>query len=304
MDTDLSHLLPQLSDAIADRAAAVAPLLAAIHGPRDRVLTGTLWRADTVVTSEQALHAADGYALELADGSRREATLAGRDPTTNTAVLRLAEPAAAPALPEPAAVPRLGALVLAFGAGPQSGPSVRFTSVREAGCAWTSQSGGRIAARIVLDMRASRAEEGGPVIDAHGHLVGMACAGPRGRALVIPHATLAPAVDALLAHGRVVRGWLGVGLQPVLVPESLRTPTGQCAGLMVVSLAPGGPAERGGVLPGDILLALGDVALTQSRSIRAALTPDRVGSTLPLRLLRAGAVTTCDVVIIARPEAE
>ena len=90
-----------------------------------------------------------------------------------------------------------------------------------------------------------------------GRLIGMSTAGPRRRALAIPAATIERVLDPLLAEGRIARGWLGVGLQPVMVPDSLREAAGRDSGMMVVSLASGAPAATAGVLPGDIMLESG-----------------------------------------------
>jgi S1-C subfamily serine protease len=178
---------------------------------------------------------------------------------------------------------------------------VRLAAVREAGAAWHSAAGGRIDALLRLDMRASRAEEGGPVIDAAGRLIGMATAGPRGRALVIPHATIARAVQSILAHGTMRGGWLGVGLQPVSIPPTLHAAAGQETGLMAVSLAAGGPAEQAGILPGDILLALDGEAMIRLRGIRGKLGADRVGQEVEIKLMRGGVAQAVKLTVGARP---
>ena len=118
---------------------------------------------------------------------------------------------------------------------------------------------------------------------------------------MIPHQTIARVLDPLLAEGRVPRGWLGVGLQPVSVPELLRGEAGQDSGLMVVSLAAGGPAERAGILPGDILLSIDGERLRRARAIRSLLGPERIGKEAEIRLLRAGALQACRMTIAARP---
>jgi S1-C subfamily serine protease len=118
---------------------------------------------------------------------------------------------------------------------------------------------------------------------------------------VIPTATLARVVDPLLAEGRIARAWLGIGLQPVLIPDSFRQPTGRESGLMVVGLAGGGPAEVAGVLPGDIVLDIDGSAVNRPRALSALLGPDRIGKIAVLRVLRAGAVQAIGVTVAARP---
>jgi S1-C subfamily serine protease len=129
----------------------------------------------------------------------------------------------------------------------------------------------------------------------------MATAGPRARALVIPHATIEGAVGQILAHGTLRGGWLGVALQPVAVPAALRAAAGQESGLMVVHLAQGGPAEQAGLLPGDILLALDEEPVSRARGLRARLGTDSVGRAIAVRLMRAGAVQVVSLTVAARP---
>src|SRR6201999_2489453 len=114
-------------------------------------------------------------------------------------------------------------------------------------------------------------DEGGLVLDGTGGLLGMSTAGPRRRALVIPAATIGRVLDPLLAEGRIARGWLGVGLPPVMVPDRLRATAGRDSGMMVVNLAADGPAANAGVLPGDILLDLGGTAVRHARALAAAM---------------------------------
>jgi S1-C subfamily serine protease len=256
-----------------------------------------MWGPGVAVTSEQALASHGSYAVSPAGGQAVPAALVGRDPGTNVAVLRLAAAAQTQA-PSEAPSPAPGALVFAVGAG----PIARLAIVAEAGPAWHSMAGGRIDAKLRLDMRATRAEEGGPVIDASGRLIGMATAGPRGQALVIPFATIARAVDALLKDGIIRRGWLGLGLQPVAVPEALTAQAGQQAGLIVASLSAGGPAEAAGCLPGDILLALDGASVMRPRALRTMLGPEQIGKALTMRLIRAGRIEHVTAVVAARPE--
>jgi S1-C subfamily serine protease len=296
----MTDLLEQFSAALADRVAAVAPCVVAI-GTGRRHVSGILWRPDVVVTSAQALPDRAQFSARHA-GVQMTAQLAGRDPGTNVAVLRLAQPieATLPALSS--ALPRVGALALLVGADETGAPTGRLGMVHATGPEWHSQAGGRIDALLRLDVRLG-VDEGGPVLDSAGGLLGMSTAGPRRRALVIPAATVERVLDPLLAGGRIARGWLGVGLQPVMVPDSLRAAAGRDSGMMVVSLAEGGPAAAAGVLPGDIMLDLDGTPVRRARALAAAMGPERIGHSVTLRLLRAGALQTLAVVIAARPAA-
>jgi S1-C subfamily serine protease len=300
MADSLTDLLPALSDAIAARVAAASPLLVSVRGTKGRGLNAIVWRPDIIVTSEQALRERDAYTIALPDGTEIAATPGGRDPGTNVAILRPAAPLASPGVPS-AADPRVGALALVLGGGADGGPTAQLAVISELGPQWHSMAGGRIDRLIRLDLRGGRASEGALVVDAAGQTLGMAASGPRGQVLVIPHATIARTLDPLLAEGRIARGWLGVGLQPVMVPPALRAAVGQDQGRMIVSLAQGGPAEQAGLMPGDILLSLDGQTMLDHRAIRAFLGPERVGTSVAVRLVRGGLVQTATLTVTARP---
>ena len=293
-------LMEQFSTGLADRIAAAAPVTLGIHTGK-RPTSGILWRPDVVVMSEQMLPEAVSALRVMHDGQSHDATLAGRDPSTNVAVLRLETPLTG-VLPVVADPVRVGNLVLLAGvdaAGHQTG---RLGMVHALGGAWQSMAGGRIDALIRLDARLG-ADEGGPVLSLAGGLIGMSTSGPRRRTIVIPAATLDRVIDPLLADGRIARGWLGVGLQPVMIPDSLRPVAGGESGLMVVGLAGGGPADAAGILPGDIVLDIDGAPAGRPRALTASLGPDRIGQSVALRVLRAGAIQAISVTIAARPAA-
>jgi len=290
--------LSQLSDALAAHVASGSKSVAAITLPRHRPLSAILWRKGVAVTSEQVLAEGEGYRAVLPGGKEVPARLAGRDPSTNVAAFTLESDA--PAL-ERAPDLQVGALALLLGADGAGGTTARLGMVRRLGPEWHSMAGGRIDSLIVLDARLRPDTEGGPVLDARGRLIGLSTSGPRRRALAIPAATVERAVESLLKHGKVVRGWLGVGVQAVEIPDSLRAAAGHEIGLMIVSLAAGGPAETAGSLPGDIVLELDGKAVADVRGLAQQLGPERVGKPVGLRILRAGAAREVAVTVGARP---
>jgi S1-C subfamily serine protease len=289
--------LEQFSDALADRLTAASHSVVTVRtGGRD--CSGILWRDGVVVTSEQLLPEGPTFPV-VQKGVETEATLAGCDRGTNVAVLRLVQKLSA-ALPASAPSPRPGSLALIVGADPRGAPTGRLGMVHATGPEWHSQAGGRIEALLRLDARLGT-DEGGPVLTLGGRLLGMSTSGPRRRALVIPAATIERVLDPLLTDGRVARGWLGVGLQHVLVPERFRDMAGRDAGMMVVGLASGAPAEQAGVLPGDIILEVDGRRTGRTRGLAAALAVERIGQPATLKLLRAGEVHLVTVTIGARP---
>jgi S1-C subfamily serine protease len=299
MQVETEDTLIRLSDALAARAAAARALVVGIDAPGSGPRSGTLWRGDIVVASEQVFPKTDRAEIVLADGRRVGARVAGRDRGTNVVALRLEQPIGA-ALPA-AAEPRLGEFALAFSAGAGGETMVRMGVVRSVGPAWQSLLGGRIDRRILLDLVISRAEEGGPVVTAAGGLLGMSTAGPRGRALVIPAATVERVLDPLLSAGRIDRGWLGVALHPVALPEAAKAEHAQDRGLMVMQVAHGGPAEQAGILPGDILIAVDGAPASHPNAIARQFGPESIGKAIECRLIRSGSPLVVAATVTARP---
>ena len=201
MAEEFQDALSQLSTAVAARAAAARPLVAGIRVRGHSLRSGTLWRKDVVVASEQALPRMDEAEIVLADGKTFPARLAGRDPGTNVAVLRL-DGSAQPAWSQ-ATEPQPSAVVLTLASDGAGGSAVRLGIVHMVGPAWHSRAGGRIDRRIGLDLWMGRGEEGGPIIDAAGGLLGISTLGPRRRVLVIPTATVERVLEPLLSRGRI-----------------------------------------------------------------------------------------------------
>ena len=290
--------LSALSDVLVERVRRAQPLVARIEVEGHPMRSGTLWRKNVVVAAEQALARIADAKVILGDGSSFAAQLAGRDPGTNVAALKLyGTPDPAPIV---AAEPHPGALALAFGAD-DAGVSVRLGVIHSVGPTWHSRAGGRIDRRIMLDMTLSGRQEGGPVLDAGGGLLGISTLGPRRRVLVIPTATVEGVLEPLLSKGRVERGWLGLALQPVLVPEAMQGAAGQSRGLMIMGVAKDGPAAQAGVLAGDILMTIGGEGVSRPAMVAQRLGPEAVGQPIELRLLRAGTVLSLTATVAARP---
>jgi S1-C subfamily serine protease len=291
--------LQTLSQAIEAIVAATKHRVVAIRNASHRHVSGWVWQPDVVVASEQTIGRRDEYEIVTADGRTLRAQIVGRDPGTNILALRLSEHIDVSA--NSAASPRVGGLALALAANVDGSPAVRIGAVRSVGDRWFSRGGGRIDQRIALDIRLQRTEEGGPVLDAAGALIGMSTLGRPGEVLAIPTATLERIVPQLLANGRVARGWLGVALRPVAVPDALVEQAGQRVAMMVMSLAEQGPAANAGVTAGDLLLTIDGIALRDMRQLLARLSEDNVGKSVELRLIRGGHIIKLDTQIGTRP---
>lgn len=288
----------RLAQAIEAQVAAARGLAVAVRNASHRHISATLWQG-AVVTSEQTVGDRDEYEVVTTSGATTKARIAGRDPGTNLLVLKTETSLDAPTAARASA--RVGGLALALGATVDGAPTARLGLVNSVGPQWYSRAGGRIEQRIALDIRLGRTEEGGPVLDADGALLGMSTLGPPGVVLVIPVATLDRVVPQLLNDGQVARGWLGLGLQPVSIPEPLRAAAGETTGMMVMSIAADGPGAVAGVTAGDILLTIDGASMRGMRRVMAQLDDVSVGRTVELRLIRGGEVLTLNVLITARP---
>jgi S1-C subfamily serine protease len=299
--TDQIDPLVQFSNALAARAEAAKNAVVAIRLAHGRHITGTVWGPEIVVASEQSLPRKDEFELVVAAGSTVSARIAGRDPATNVALLKLAEPIAAPSLSS--GEPRTGALALAVGADGTGGTSARLGLVNLAGPEWHSSRGGLIDRRIVLDLGLARREEGGPVFDAAGGCLGMSTFGPRGQVIVIPTATIERIAPLLAKDGRIARGWLGLALQAVAVPDALRETADQSSGMMVMSVVEGGPAAQAGIVAGDIILSVDGTSTHRLRRVARHFGADSIGRKAELRLIRGGKVITVETTIAERQAA-
>ena len=291
-----ASLLTQFSDELTALVDAAGGFTGHITSENSRPVSGILWTQDAVVTSEQILADAPEYRVRIS-GQTLRATLAGRDPGTNVAVLRL-QTAVTTSLPQPAEA-KAGALAVVIGSAGET-LSAHLDVIGSAGGAWDSMAGSTIDRRILLSGRVGR-DEGGPVLSASGGLFGMSTRGARRSSLVIPASTIARTVTTLIEKGSVERGWLGVALRPVALPESLRPAREQRSGMMVMDASDGSPAGKAGIVAGDIILSAGDLPAIRYGAIARQLGANAIGKNIPLAIARAGAVLNVDVTVEARP---
>lgn len=284
--------LSEFSGALADLVTAAAPSVVSVGSGR-RTSSGFVWRSGWVVTAEETLPEEDTVAVTFTDGSTVGAKVAGRDASTDIALLQL-EAADAPALGFSTDPVRAGMLAVAVGAS-DDGATVALGVVSRAGAAWRSLRGGEIDSRIVLDVRLPRSAEGGPVLDTDGQAIGMGVFGPRRRVLVIPASTIERVAAKLESHGRIPRGYLGVGLHPVEIEG------GDSWGAMIMSLDPEGPSAASGLHQGDVIVSWNGEPVTQVRTLLRALGPDSVGQTVTLGLKRGGETQDVRVTVAERP---
>jgi S1-C subfamily serine protease len=296
-------VLESLSNDLAGAVERAGQSVVAIHARRRIPASGIHWRPGIIVAAHHTIQRDDDITISLADGTTVAATLAGRDPTTDLAVLKVNEAKVPVASFADDGGVRVGALVLALGR-PGSAVTASLGVISTVGGEWRTWHGGTIDRFVRLDISIYDGFSGGPLIDASGRVLGVNTSGlSRGAALAIPAATVNRVVDQLLKSGRVARGYLGLGMQSVRLPAALveRLSLPNDVGLMVVSAEPGGPADRAGVMIGDVLIAVAGKPVSDPNEVLSLLGGDQIGKTLATRIIRAGESKTLDVTIGERP---
>jgi S1-C subfamily serine protease len=280
-----------MSEAMHALVTQTSRRVAAVNAGSRRAASGILWRAGLIVTADEALGDDDDVELTMPNGTVATGTLAGRDPSTDIALLRVDGGAATSDSFPLAGDVATGHLAIAVGR-THNGELAATGVVKECGGSWRSWAGGLIDRRILLDLALDRRSHGGAVVDAAGNLIGLAAFAPRNRALVIPAETVNRIAERLAAKGSIGPGYLGLGLHP------LRDERG---GAIVVKLDENGPAKRAGICIGDTLIAWNGEPIRAVRDVLKQLGPDAVGSTVMLEVIRANQRTKVEVAVGERP---
>jgi S1-C subfamily serine protease len=305
--------LRALSDDLAVAVQRASRSIVAIHARPRIPASGIYWRDGIVVATSHTIRKEQDIAITLPNGSRAVAQLVGRDGGTDLAVLRfdatppkdamtVAERASADAL-------RVGSVVLAVGRPGDDGVTTSLGVISALSDKWRTWSGGEIDRFVRLDLSVYDGFSGGALVDADGGVLGVNCSAlARGTPLTIPNATVDRVVDALLTRGHVARAYLGVAMQPARLTKSLadRLQLGDAPrGVLVIMVESDSPADRAGLLVGDVIVAAGGNSVTEPQDIAELLGAERVGATLPLSVVRGGERRTIDVTVGERaPAAE
>jgi S1-C subfamily serine protease len=294
-----------ISNELAETTAKIGAHTVAVHTEARGSSSGVIWRPGIVVTTEHALRRDEEIQVTLPDGKTASAKLAGRDGSTDIAVLKCEEATAAPGAFGDSDALRAGHLTLVVGRTRVSGPvaALGFVSlVTKERRLW---GGGAVSPYLRLDVALQRTAIGGAVVDAAGKIVGIATPkfAPAG-ALAVPVSTVQRVVDALLEKGHIARGYLGVGLQPVRLPESLRQTLQrkEKTAAIVLEVEPDGPASQAGVVIGDILMKLDGTPVTRLEDVQAHLHGEGIGKTVRAEFLRGGAPREVLIVVGERPD--
>jgi S1-C subfamily serine protease len=296
----MSDFAWQFSESLAEVVEKIAAGVVRIHGRRRRgPSTGVVWSEGVAVTTHHVLEWEEDIEIGLPDGGTTTASLAGRDPATDLAVLRLAGTSPAPAPWDDGEV-KTGHLVLGLSR-PGHGIRASLGMVGAVGEAWRTPLGGRIDAYVQTDLGIHTGFSGGALADLKGRVIGLNTAGfYRGVASVVPTATVRRVVGSLLAHGQVRRGYLGVVTQPVRLPAALGEQLGQETALLLTSVQPGSAADQAGLALGDVLLAFEGTPLRHPGDLLPLLDEETIGREATLRVLRGGEIREVRLTVGAR----
>jgi S1-C subfamily serine protease len=295
-DNTSGGVLTALSSELAAAVQRAAQHVVSVDARRQGAASGIVWPGGggIIVTADHAVERDEDITVVFPDGKKVGATVAGRDPGSDVAVLRLASTEGAPAPAElaPADSVKVGHLVLAVGRPGEGVPMASFGIVSATGGTWRTARGGIVQGYIRADVTLYPGFSGGPLVDAQGRVAGLnSWHLANGQEIAIPSQTVSGIVQTILTHGKVRRGYLGVTSQPVAIPSALQQQANlgqQGTGLVIVGVEAGSPAERGGLIIGDVLVAVGGRPVASAEDLQMALAGNVVGQATPVSVLRGG----------------
>jgi S1-C subfamily serine protease len=295
-----NSVLETISSEFASAAEKAGGSVVAVHARRWMPTSGIEWKKGVVVTVHHGVQRDEDIKVLLGTGRAVSATLAGRDPSTDIAVLRIEEGSSgAPQLGDSTSL-RLGHLVLALGRTRRGDLVASSGIIGGISGEWRNRRGGQLDQHIRLDLALYPGFSGGPLLNARGEFVGMNTRGlAHGRAVTVPVATLNRVVEELLSKGHIARPYLGIAMQPVEVPNNLRSklPAGTQIGLLVTHVEDGAPAENAGVLLGDVVFEVSGKTVEHVDTIQDSLVAAKVGDVLQVRVIRAGEITPVSITV-------
>jgi S1-C subfamily serine protease len=299
----MSKLLSDLSQEISSAVAAASSTVVSIVGRPRMSSSGIVWRPGLVVTSDAALRRDEDIRIMLPDGSTTTGVVKGRDPSTDLALIACDTGKTVPAaFSVQAAKP--GELILTVGRTADTGPIVTMGVVSGVSTDWRSWRGARLDEFVRLSADIYPTSVGGAVIDSTGMLLGIVSGGlSRSSVLVVTRRIIERVAEVLSSKGCVARGYIGVGVQPVAIPQAVRQQfkIDQETGVMALSVEENGPAARAGILMGDVIVTLDGHAITSPEALHAVLDPGSVGKEFAASVLRSGTLHQLTVTIAERP---
>lgn len=289
----MSRDIQDFSTALEGMVGGMAPSLVSVISHRMQA-SGFVWRAGLIVTSDEGLAEEGEVRVILTGGESAVAHPVGRDPSTAIALLKVERPELQP-VTMAASIPSPGALSLAVGA-EDGTPTAALGLVSVSRGPWQSMRGGEIDARVELDTRLRSTAEGGLAVNSTGQAFGMMVFGPRRRVIVIPSVTIDRIAARLETHGRIARGYLGLGLQSVSIDAG-------GSGVMVMSVDSKGPGAAANIHQGDVLVSWDGKPIGKLQPLLRSLGPDSVGKLVAIELRRGGQLHQTRLQIGERPTA-
>jgi S1-C subfamily serine protease len=292
-------MLVELSDALADAAELAGKSTVLVNGRRRMPASGIVYASDLVLTAEHVVEKDEDISVVLADGSDIPAKVAGRDAGTDLAVLKLDRPGGTVAQATKSAA-RLGQIALALARPTPDGIEASLGTVSAIAGPVRTQRGGMLEKYIRTDSISYPGFSGGPLVAADGTILGLNTSGlSNGPAITIPADIAWNIAETLAKHGQIKRGYLGIRSQTVDVPSASQDALQrkQGTGLLVVSVEKDSPAAKGGLIVGDILVAVAGKAVLHHDELFARLDSDVAGKSTPIEILRGGQPQTVNIVI-------
>lgn len=302
--TETTSPLLELSNTLADAVEQVGRSVVAVHARGRLPSTGVVWRSGVVVTADHTIEREEGITVTLASGQNVPATIAGRDSGTDIAVLKFDAGETPAAEISDGETLKIGHIVVAVARPGEAGLSASMGVISAVGGPFRSWAGGDVDRLVRPDLTLYPGFSGGPLVDAQGRVAGINTSGlSRSMTLTIPSSTVNRVTEQLLTKGRIARGYLGIGMQPVRLPDTLKNSLGleTETGLIVISVESGGPADQSGVLVGDIVISLDGQTISDTDDVQRVLGPERVGKPLGAQVVRGGALKDLSVVVGERP---
>ncbi len=297
---DLQSFSQSLADLISRTASGVVAVRAAPY----QTVSGVSLPGDLLAVTSHTLRRDSRVPVQAADGLEGYATILGRDKSLDLAILKVEGLPLAQLSPCDPASLKAGTLAAVVGMTSDVGASASLGIVGAVGPARRTWRGGSLDAFLRLDVNLYPSQSGAAVVNAEGQLIGMATpALSRHAAVAIPTATLVRVARELAEQGHIRQGYLGVGMQSVVIQESIAAKLANPvkAGLIFLSVEPDSPAEKAGLQIGDILLSLNGQPITQGEELQTALRGDIVGKSVPAAILRGGQLETVTVTVAERP---
>jgi S1-C subfamily serine protease len=297
------NLLSAFSNNLADLVERTSNSIVTVNASRQISVSGVHWREGSIVTVEYGVRQSENLTVTIADGTTLPATLIGRDPGSDLALLKVSDLKLSPATLGDAQSLKVGHMVLAVARDSDRGISASLGILNSQGDAWRSSSGGKIDRYLRPSFMLYPGFAGSALVNMEGQIVGINTTSPRQRTITIPASTVDRVVNQLLEGGKVKRGYLGLGMQSVYLPESLvrSLDLTNHRGVIVISLEPSAAGDRAGIMLGDILVELDDRAIEDIGDVQAMLDADSVNKQITVRVIRSGNLVDLTLTVDEKP---